>query len=191
MAYNIKDVFYLDTSMTLAASAAGGTSNQIDLSAYVDPTSSSPVGLAVYKVHFSVNDSGNTNDPAAVDVDETGIFRAGLIAGLGTGDQTTGNIVFAANTINTSNDLMISGFDWCGPDAFGTGVYGMSPSLAPQKFIDPSTEVPYVVVRDNVCLVAETAANLATAKTVTMRMECAKIKLTQATLNQLLRTQTV
>ena len=59
-------------------------------------------------------------------------------------------------------------------------------------FLEPSPDVPYVVVRDNVCLVAEVAsANLTNALNVSMRMECAQISLDQATLNQLLRTQTV
>ena len=58
-------------------------------------------------------------------------------------------------------------------------------------FLEPSTEVPYVVVRDNVCLVygqTETAAN---DLIINARLECAQIALDQSTLNQLLRTQTV
>ena len=63
--------------------------------------------------------------------------------------------------------------------------------MAPQKWLEPSEKVPYVIVRDNVCLVAEVTSNLATALVVSMRMEVAQISLDQATLNQLLRTQTV
>ena len=50
---------------------------------------------------------------------------------------------------------------------------------------------PYVIVRDNVCLVAEVGANFNNALKVACRMEVAQISLDQATLNQLLRTQTV
>ena len=55
----------------------------------------------------------------------------------------------------------------------------------------PSTEVPYVVVRDNVCLVYDVGDNMTTEAIVSVRLECAQVTLDQATLNQLLRTQTV
>ena len=113
------------------------------------------------------------------------------IAGLGSGEAAVSAVSFQNNTLNPANDLCIAGFDWYGPDAFGTGVYSGSPSMAPQKWLEPSEKVPYVIVRDNVCLVAEVAANLSSALKVTMRMEVAQISLDQATLNQLLRTQTV
>ena len=37
MAYSIKTVFYLDTTLALVNSATGGASTQLDLSAYIDP----------------------------------------------------------------------------------------------------------------------------------------------------------
>jgi hypothetical protein len=55
----------------------------------------------------------------------------------------------------------------------------------------PSEKVPYVVVRDNVCLVYDVGDNMTTEHVVSVRLECAQISLDQATLNQLLRTQTV
>jgi hypothetical protein len=67
----------------------------------------------------------------------------------------------------------------------------MSPSMTPQLWLEPSEKVPYVIVRDNVCLVAEVAANLSSAAKISCRIECAQVSLDQATLNQLLRTQTV
>ena len=191
MAYDIKDVFYLDTTLDLVNGAGGGASTQLDLSAYVDPIArgrSKGTGLAIYKTHFSVDDSGS-NDP--VGVTETGYFRAALIAGLGVGDNAVSAVSFANNTINAANDLAVAGFDWYGADAFGTGVYSMSPSMTPQLWLEPSDKVPYVIVRDNVCLVAEVAANLSNAAKVSCRIECAQVSLDQATLNQLLRTQTV
>ena len=58
-------------------------------------------------------------------------------------------------------------------------------------YLEPSIEVPYVIVRDNVCLVIEQKVNMTADTTVSMRLECAMITLDQATINQLLRTQTV
>ena len=193
MAYDIKSVFYLDTTLALVNGAGGGASTQLDLSAYIDPIArgrSKGTGLAVYKVHFSVDD-GASNDPPGVNATETGMFRSALVAGLGTGEAAVSAIAFANNTLNPANDLAVSGFDWYGADAFGTGVYSMSPSMAPQMWLEPSEKVPYVIVRDNVCLVAEVAANLSTALAISVRLEVAQISLDQATLNQLLRTQTV
>jgi hypothetical protein len=191
MAYDVKQVFYLDTTLALVNGAGGGASTQLDLSAYIDPIArgrAKGTGLAVYKTHFSVDDSGS-NDPTSLT--ETGYFRAALIAGLGTGEAAVSAVSFANNTINAANDLAVAGFDWYGADAFGTGVYGMSPSMTPQKWLEPSEKVPYVIVRDNVCLVAEVAANLSSAAKISCRLEVAQVTLDQATLNQLLRTQTV
>jgi len=193
MAYDMKSVFYLDTTLDLTNGAGGGASTQLDLSAYVDPIArgrSKGTGLAIYKVHFSVDDA-SSNDPAGANVAETGIFRSALIAGLGVGENAVSAVSFANNTINAANDLAVAGFDWYGPDAFGTSVYGMSPSMTPQLWLEPSEKVPYVIVRDNVCLVAEVAANFSNAIKVSCRMEVAQVTLDQATLNQLLRTQTV
>ena len=193
MAYDIKSVFYLDTTLDLVNGAGGGASTQLDLSAYIDPIArgrAKGTGLAVYKVHYAVDDSGS-NDPPGVNATETGMFRIATVAGLGSGEAAVSAVSFANNTLNCANDLVIAGFDWYGADAFGTSVYGVSPSLAPQKWMEPSEKVPYVIVRDNVCLVAEVAANLSSALKVSMRLEVAQITLDQATLNQLLRTQTV
>ena len=59
------------------------------------------------------------------------------------------------------------------------------------NLIMPSTEVPYVIVRDNVCVVYDVGDNFATKHTISVRLECAQVTLDQATLNQLQRTQTV
>ena len=192
MAYDIKQVFYLDTTLDIVNGAGGGASTQLDLSAYIDPIArgrAKGTGLAVYKTHFSVDDSGS-NDPAGVNVTEVGIMRAALIAGLGVGENAVSAVSFANNTINAANDLAVAGFDYYSADAFGTGVYGMSPSMTPQLWLEPSEKVPYVIVRDNVCLVAEVAANFNSAIKVACLMEVEQISLDQATLNQLLKTQT-
>ena len=57
--------------------------------------------------------------------------------------------------------------------------------------MEPSEKVPYVVVRDNVCLMATQLVAMSTDVFVNVRLECAQVTLDQATLNQLLRTQTV
>ena len=193
MAYDLKNVFYLDTSLALVNGAGGGASTQLDLSAYIDPIArgrAKGTGLAVYKVHYSVDD-GASNDPPGVNVTESGIFRCATIAGLGSGEAAVSAVSFQNNTLNPANDLAIAGFDWYGPDAFGSSVTVGGWAMAPSKWLEPSEKVPYVIVRDNVCLVAEVASNLSNALNVTMRLECAQISLDQATLNQLLRTQTV
>lgn len=193
MGYNIKSVFYLDTTLTLVNGAGGGASTQLDLSAYIDPIArgkAKGTGLAVYKTHYSVDDSGS-NDPPGVNTTETGIFRVVLVAGLGVGEAAVSEIDIPSGTLNAAYDLAISGFDWYGPDAFGSSVTSSGFAAAPSMWLEPSKEVPYVIIRDNVCLVAEVAANLSSALKVSVRMECAQVSLDQATLNQLLRTQTV
>ena len=134
-------------------------------------------------------DDESSNEPTAVT--ETGYLRAALIAGLGTGTAAVSAISFTNNIMNAANDLAVAGFDWYGPDAFGTSVVSTSAMMAPQKWLEPSDKVPYVIVRDNVCLVADVGANFSNAHNISCRLECAQISLDQATLNQLLRTQTV
>jgi len=65
--------------------------------------------------------------------------------------------------------------------------------LSPNSFtwVNPSTEVPYVIVRDNVCLTYDIKDQFTDKQIISVRLEVAQISLDQATLNQLLRTQTV
>ena len=191
MAYNIKDVFYLSTNAFVTKATAGGGSSQLDLSAYIDPIArgrTKGTGLAIYKIHYSVLNSDTTNI-VAPDDGEAGILNVSLQAGLGIGDNATGAIATSgdAEGPRVDNALLVGGMNWYGPTSYpGAMAEG-------QVYCEPSTEVPYVIVRDNVCLVY----NVDTAKTfvddvrVAVRMECAQITLDQATLNQLLRTQTV
>ena len=59
-------------------------------------------------------------------------------------------------------------------------------------YVMPSTEVPYVVVRDNACVIYAIRDQVSVDDILlSVRLECAQITLDQATLNQLLRTQTV
>jgi hypothetical protein len=59
------------------------------------------------------------------------------------------------------------------------------------EFLTPSKEVPYVVVRDNICLIGLISSAFAAEMFIQFRIECAQVTLDKSTLNQLLRTQTV
>ena len=187
MAYNIKDVFYLSTSATITANTSGTGSSQLDLSAYIDPIArgrTKGTGLAVYKVHFSIlEDGGRPVRPA-----DTGVFTVSLQAGLGVGDNATGTaFAMDSSVLGNTNALNVATAAYYAPGATANneGFFEM---------VMPSKDVPYVIVRDNACLVYELGAVVASGTgdlTLSARLECAQISLDQATLNQLLRTQTV
>jgi len=197
MTYDIKNVFYLDTQVTVPA---GGTtfamnSSQLDLSAYMDPivrTSgrkyTKGTGLAIYKVHYDVS----TKSPGKSPVGETldGQFRVGVIAGAGLGNlQNDATIEGNANAATSDNPLCVFGADYYAPASMAANA---SVTNYNRIFLEPSKEVPYVCVRDNVCLTAVPGTVTVGSETyVAIRLECAIITLDQATLNQLLRTQTV
>jgi hypothetical protein len=183
MAYNMKDVFYLDTAIDTGTSTGDGIAT-LDLSSYVDPIArgrSKGTGLAIYKVHFDICDD-NGNDPVASTA--TGQFRAGLASLSGAPAAAVGSASLSNNVLNASNDLMIGGVDFA---AGGTA----AGDPAPNVFLEPSTEVPYVVVRDQIILAISVITAMSAGASVKVRMECAQVTLDQATLNQLLRTQTV
>ena len=183
MTYTMKDVFYLDTEIATTTSAGDGVQT-LDLSSYVDPIArgkSKGQGLAIYKVHWDVVTTADNSPVAAA---TTGTFRAGLISFSGAPSAAVGGASLTAGILAASNDLMISGFDfWAGGTAAG--------DPAPRVFLEPSIEVPYVVVRDQVNLMVDISTAMSVASTINIRMECATVTLDQSTLNQLLRTQTV
>ncbi len=192
MAYNIKDVFYLSTSADIDNSTAGGGSAQLDLSAYIDPIArgrTKGTGLAIYKVHWGMSQTAN-GEP--IDDAEAGTLRAGLLAGFGLGDNATGAASFAAAAFEMTNALLIGSYDFYGPKSMvanaSSAPYGM---MTAEQWVKPSIEVPYVIVRDNVCLIYEVGDNFTSNAILSVRLEVAQISLDQATLNQLLRTQTV
>ena len=122
-----------------------------------------------------------------IDDAEAGTLRAAMLAGAGLGDTATGaGPAFTGATFSAANNLMVSAFDFYGPAMPNAGSATMYNDL-----IAPSTEVPYVIVRDNVCLAYDVGDNFVGGAIVSVRMEVAQITLDQATLNQLLRTQTV
>jgi len=192
MAYNIKDVFYLSTSATIAAGTANGGSAQLDLSAYIDPIArgrTKGTGLAVYKAHFSM---GQDTAGEPIDDAEVGSCRYGLQAGAGLGDVATGGFNTGTAVYAMTNALLVASGDFYAPRSMVTNAssapYGL---LTESQYVSPSTEVPYVIVRDNVCLTYEVGDNFTSAHILSVRLEVAQITLDQATLNQLLRTQTV
>ena len=183
MAYTMKDVFYLDTGIALTTGTGDGIAT-LDLSSYVDPIArgrSKGQGLAIYKVHWDVSQTAS-NAPATAA--GAGAFRAGLISFSGAPAAAVGSASITAQTLNSGNDLMIAGYDF-----FGGGTYAGDP--APNTWLEPSKEVPYVVVRDQVALMVDVDVGMGAASTLNCRLECAIVTLDQSTLNQLLRTQTV
>ena len=64
--------------------------------------------------------------------------------------------------------------------------------ITPEVYVEPSEEVPYVVVRDTIFQIFEHTVAMTSGKSyfISYRLECAMITLDSATLNQLLRTQT-
>ena len=183
MAYNMKDVFYLDTEINTTTSTGDGMA-QLDLSSYVDPIArgrSKGTGLAIYKVHWDVY---NAADNAPVPAASAGTFRAGIISFSGLPAAAVGSASLTPGTLKASNDLMISGFDFYG----GATAAG---DPAPHVFLEPSPEVPYIVVRDQVALMVDVSTAMTANSTINCRLECAIVQLDQSTLNQLLRTQTV
>ena len=191
MAYNIKDVFYLSTSATIAASTANGGSAQLDLSAYIDPIARGRTkgnGLAVYKAHFAVQHASSNSDP--IDDAEAGTFSFGLLAGAGLGDKATSEITLGATTYENTNALLVQSGQFYGPKSQIANA-STTMTMFPNTGVMPSVDVPYVIVRDNVCLTYQVHDQMTEATTLSVRLEVAQISLDQATLNQLLRTQTV
>ena len=190
MAYDLKNVFYLDTSATITKATAGGGSAQLDLSAYIDPIArgrQKGTGLAIYKTYYSIVNSEDTNE-VAPKVSDEGVMSFSLQAGAGLGDIATGGAsTTTPDAYQASNALLVSAGNFYSPGAAATS------TPVPQMYLEPSKDVPYVVVRDNVCLLYNVSAEKTMTSTsiLSVRMECAIITLDQATLNQLLRTQTV
>jgi len=185
MAYTVKDVFYLDTSIDTTTDTGDGAQT-LDLSAYIDPIArgrQKGTGLAIYKVHFDVVDTGGNNPVLST---TTGQLRACILSNPGIPSAAVGAGGFAVNTLNASNSLIVAGSDY----VFGGSAAG-DPVQPQQKWLEPSEKVPYVVVRDSVLLAVVVGVAMGAAATVNVRLECAQITLDQSTLNQLLRTQTV
>ena len=188
MSYDLKNVFYLGNNHEYDGGAIASKEwiAPIDVSAYVAPISKGRQrgqGLAVYKVHSAWQISSGA-PPLAV---ETAMFSMGLSVKpyTTTGDELDGEIAYG--DLQASNDLLIFGQQWIGGTGGGALVGNAGPA---DPFVEPSTEVPYVVVRDTIFQIATTSFLTVADVENSVRMECAMITLDTATLNQLLRTQT-
>jgi len=183
MAYNVKDVFFLDAAAE-TTTGAGDFVTSMDISSYVQAVvrkGTKPTGLAIYKVHWDVSPAAS-ND--AVPPATTGVFRAAVMSDLGLPASVVGAVAIANDTINTANDLAVSVIDY-----WGGGTAAGDPH--PITWLMPSTDVPYVIVRDTIQLVGSISTATSISLDIRVRLECAQITLDMATLNQLLRTQTV
>jgi len=185
MSYNIKDVFYLGNFQNYSSGYTAGEDSvqPIDVSAYVDPIArgkSKGQGLAVYRVQHSIQQENGTPCLAS----ETAAFNLGLSVKPYT---TTGEVTSALvgyGDLAASSDLLIYGTSFIGI-ASGEG----SPNMK-EAYLEPSADVPYVVVRDTIFQIMSCGVAFNASIDVAVRMECAMISLDQSTLNQLLRTQT-
>jgi len=188
MAYNVKDVFFLDATIETTTGAGDGVA-LLDISSYVAPVvrkGQKATGLAIYKVHWDVMDAG-TNDP--VPIITTGAFRAGIFSDLGLPASAIGAGAFTNNTLRVTNDLAVSIMDWWGAGS-STTITGRA-GMQTKTWLEPSTEVPYIIVRDTIGLYCSVSTATSNSTLVGVRLECAQMTLDMATLNQLLRTQTV
>ena len=188
MAYNLKDVFYLAVEHEYENGTYNSAGKQgvlaVDISAYVDPIAKGSrrgQGLAIYKVWAQV---GGSAGRAVMPTEASGnMFTLSVKPFTSTGDGLSG--VIGATDFGPASDVAI----WAG-QMFGTASYaGSEPDI--KETLAPSPEVPYVCVRDTIYALFENNAGLTADILASYRLECSMITLDTATLNQLLRTQTV
>jgi hypothetical protein len=192
MAYNLKDVFYLAADMDIENGTYNAANMQgiqpIDISAYVDPIAKGKrrgQGLAVYRVYQTVT----SEQGSAMVETQVGSFGTALSVKpfTETGHGLSGS---PANTIDftAASDVCIH----------ASTIYGQAqyPGLETVAVtLEPSDEVPFVAVRDTIYMLFTNSDDLTAAGGADFnywyRLECSMITLDTATLNQLLRTQTV
>ena len=190
MAYDLKNVFYLGFRHEYSNGAWTGKDSiqPIDVSAYVDPISKGRTkgqGLAVYRVHHALQASGETP------VKETETAEMGMALTVKP-YTTTGDLLASgieSGDLAPSSDLVIQADQFMGSSST-SAVSNCAVGNLLIETVNPSTEVPYVVVRDTIFAAMTSAAAIAADIVTSYRMECAMISLDTATLNQLLRTQT-
>ena len=195
MAYNYKDVFYLSAQHetengTYASSGVEGIV-PLDVSAYVDPIARGKArgtGLALYRVHMDVSKSAQGN---VIAVAEDGLMRVGLTVKeyATTGDNVTG---IGGTQLTCASDLLAWGMDFCGSSNASPSTTNVTVNSLPDTnvFLEPSDEVPYIIVRDSLNWIFISGAALNADIFWSIRLECAQVTLDTNTLNQLLRTQT-
>jgi len=195
MAYNLKDVFYLSAQHEYPHGTYGSAGIEgaipIDVSAYVDPISkgrSKGQGLAIYKVHCHV--AADTTGTSQIATDE-GAANFGLTVKPFTvsGDNIS---ELGSPDLSCASDLAIYLAQFTSPASRLSGSTNVGNAQDAVSYLEPSKDVPYVVVRDTIFQIFETTVGMSTADSmvISYRMECAMITLDSSTLNQLLRTQT-
>ena len=195
MAYNLKDVFYLGATHEYPHGTYGSAGIEgtipIDVSAYVDPIAKGKTrgqGLAVYKVHYQV-----AGDEAGGMFNATDEGQATF--GLSVKPYaTTGDNSGAINSedLTPASDLAIFLAGFTAPKSRLSNTTQVAAEANGVVYLEPSPEVPYVVVRDTIFQVLTTTVGMSNSDSfhISYRLECAMITLDTATLNQLLRTQT-
>jgi len=195
MAYNYKDIFYLSatTETTSSSYASSGVEGVIplDVSAYVDPIArgkSKGTGLALYKVYL---DASQSTVGRTIAVAEDGLMRTGFTV---KEYSSTGHVVssIGGDQLTSGSDLLAWGMDWCGSTNASPSTTNVTVNSLPDTnvFLEPSIEVPYIIVRDSLNWLFMSGSALAADVHWSCRLECAQVTLDTNTLNQLLRTQT-
>ena len=194
MSYTLKDVFYLGATHEYASSTYNAAAKEgnipIDISAYVDPIAKGRQrgqGLAIYKVHAQVAGDASGSPPAAADAGQ-GSYGLSVKPYATSGDDSG---AIEIGDLTPESDLLIWGSFLTQPGSLAPGQGGGGNS-GNDPFVMPSTEVPYVAVRDTIYQLFRTSVGLSEDDSVyiSYRLECAMVTLDTATLNQLLRTQT-
>ena len=195
MAYNYKDVFYLSAQHETTSSTYGSASVEgivpLDVSAYVDPIARGKArgtGLALYRVHM---DASTTSVGSVMTVTQDGAMRVGLTVKeyVTTGDAVSG---ISGDQLTCSSDLLAWGMDFVGSTNASPSTTNVTVNSLPSTnvFLEPSDEVPYIIVRDSLNWLFNSGAGLSGDIHWSIRLECAQVTLDTNTLNQLLRTQT-
>ena len=188
MSYDLKNVFYLAATHEYTNSDYNAANEDgifaIEVSAYVDPIAKGKrrgQGLAIYKVHAQATTSQGV---PVMPTEDAGMgFALSVKPYTVTGDGLSGKI--DQGDMGPSSDVCI----WSG-QFFGTATYAGAVPLV-YTTSEPSEDVPFVAVRDTIYGLFMNNAILAADCQINYRLECAMISLDTATLNQLLRTQTV
>ena len=195
MAYNYKDVFYLSAQHETENSTYGSSGVEgivpIDVSAYVDPIARGKArgtGLALYRVHM---DAAKSTQGVPIAVAEDGQMRLGLTVKeySASGDNVSG---ISGQQLTCASDLLAWGADFWGSTNAAPSTTNVTVTKGPDinVFLEPSDEVPYIIVRDSLNWIFTSGSALAADIFWSIRLEWAQVTLDTNTLNQLLRTQT-
>jgi len=195
MAYNYKDVFYLSAQTETENGTYGSAGVEgvipLDVSAYVDPIArgkSRGTGLALYRVHI---DASSTAIGRPVLISQDGSMRVGLtVKEYTTTGHNSGSI--GGDQLTCSSDLLAWGMEFMGRSASTPSTTNVTVNALPSQhtFLEPSDEVPYIIVRDSLNWLFNCGTGLSEDIFWSIRLECAQVTLDTNTLNQLLRTQT-